>query len=249
MTGSSALGNGNDGIQLQSSSNDTVGGTTAGARNVISGSGQFNVYLLGASDETIQGNYIGTDATGTFALDTSTFTGIEILSSSDNLIGGTAPGAGNVISGNAYQRHHCQRLLRGQNPTTTDGNTIQGNLIGLNASGTAAIPNGGDGIDVGTSEDTQIGGPAPGAGNVIAGTQAISVPPGYDYPAGSNGAGIFVQGPAPGIAIEDNRIGTNASGTAAVPNQGSGVYVAEQHGHDQRQPDRRQRLRWHYRPG
>ena len=123
VTGSVALGNLGDGVELQGSNNDTVGGTTAAARNVISASGQFNLYILGTSDETVQGNYIGTDATGGFALDTSTFTGMEILSSSDNLIGGIAPGAGNVISGNAFagivvsdyygdgenpQRHRCQ---------------------------------------------------------------------------------------------------------------------------------------------
>ena len=61
---------------------------------------------------------------------------------------------------------------------TTVGNTIQGNLIGLNASGTAAIPNGGEGIYVGTVRDTQIGGTAPGAGNVIAGTPGGQRPPG-----------------------------------------------------------------------
>ncbi len=227
VTGSNALGNGNDDVQIRSSSNDTIGGITAGARNVISASGGFNLYILNNGAETIEGNYIGTDATGTFALDTDTLTGIEVLSSSDNLIGGTAPGAGNVISGNAYAGIVVGDYFGGgQNPQVTDGNTIQGNLVGLNASGTAAIPNGSEGIYVGTSLDTQIGGLAPGAGNVIAGSQAISVPPGVDYPAGSNGDGILVQGPAPGIAIEDNRIGTDLSGTNALPNQGSGVYVA-----------------------
>ncbi len=227
VTGSVALGNLGDGVELQGSNNDTVGGTTAAARNVISASGQFNLYIVYSADETVQGNYIGTDATGTFALDTDTFTGIEVLSSSDNLIGGTAPGAGNVISGTAYGGIIVSDYYGGgQNPQVTDGNTIQGNLIGLNASGTAALPNGSDGIFVGNSLDTQIGGLAPGAGNVIAGSQAVSVGPGYDYPAGSNGDGILVQGSAPGIAIEDNRIGTDLTGTDALPNQGSGVYVA-----------------------
>ena len=63
-----------------------------------------------------------------------------------------------------------------QTPQVTDGNTIQGNLIGLNASGTAAIPNGSEGIYVGTSEDTQIGGLAPGAGNVDRRHPGDSVP-------------------------------------------------------------------------
>ena len=61
ITGTLAVGNANDGVELQSSSGDTVGGTSSATRNVISGNGQFNVYLLGASDETVQGNYIGID--------------------------------------------------------------------------------------------------------------------------------------------------------------------------------------------
>ena len=225
VTGSVALSNLNYGVQLQASNNDTVGGTTAAARNVISASGQSNLSLFGTTDEIVQGNYIGTDATGAFALDTSTFWGVIVENSSDNLIGGIAPGAGNVVSGNAFAGISLGGYFVAQNPQDTDANTIQGNLVGLNASGTAAIPNGGYGIDVGSSEDTQVGGTAPGAGNVIAGTQTTSFSPGYDAPAGSNGAGIYVEGPAPGIAIQDNRIGTNESGTAAVPDQGSGVYL------------------------
>ncbi len=221
-TGSISLGNDYNGIELDSSSNDTVGGTTAAARNVISASGEFNVYLLGSSDETVQGNDIGTDATGAFALDTSTYAGMEILSSSDNLIGGTAAGAGNVVSGNGLGILVAD--YDDVNADTTVGNTIQGNLIGLNAGGTAAIPNGNVGIVIEFAEDTEVGGTAAGAGNVIAGTTAISAP-GSDYPAGSNGAGIFLEGPTPGTIIQDNRIGTNESGTAAVPNQGSGVFL------------------------
>jgi len=223
FSGSAPLGNAYDGIRLESSSNDTVGGTTAATRNVISASGQFNLYLVGASDETVQGNYIGTDATGAFALDTSTYIDVSISSSSDNLIGGTAPGAGNVISG-AYIGVNVSDYSF-NNPETTVGNTIQGNLVGLNASGTAAVPNGDGGIDVGVSKDTEIGGTAAGAGNVVSGTLTASSVPGFDDPVGSDGAGIYVEGPAPGTAILDNRIGTNESGTDAVPNQGSGVFV------------------------
>ena len=161
VTGTLAVGNGTNGVELQGSSNDTVGGTSTAARNVISGNGQFNVYLIGASDETIQGNYVGTDLTGSFAVNTNTFSGIDILSSSGNLIGGTAPGAGNVISGNAFSG-----VTVGDvdfvNPATTIGNILEGNLIGLNAAGTAAVPNDGTGIDIGPSEDTQFGGTAHG---------------------------------------------------------------------------------------
>ncbi len=223
LAGTTALSNMYDGIRLQSSSGDTIGGAAAGAGNIISGSGQFNLWLYGASDETIQGNYIGTDITGSFAVDTSTYAGIEILSSSGNLIGGTAPGAGNVVSGNSTGIAIDDYWST--NPDTTDGNIVEGNLVGLTAAGTAAVPNAGVGIDVGPSEDTQIGGTAAGAGNVVSGTQETSVPAGFDYPPGSNGVGILVAGPAPGVSIQDNLVGTNESGTAAIPNQGSGIFI------------------------
>ncbi len=223
LAGSTALGNTYDGIRLQNSSHDTIGGTAAGAGNVISGNGQFNVWLNSASDETVQGNDVGTDVTGSFALSSSTFTGVEILDSSDNLIGGTAPGAGNVISGNGDYG-----VLIGDydlvNPATTVDNIVEGNLIGLNAGGTAAVPNGDGGVFVGPSLGTQIGGTASGAGNVISGNQAQSSYPGFNDPAGIDGAGIEVEN-TPGVAITDNRIGTTKSGTQAVPNQGSGIYL------------------------
>ena len=91
--GSAAIGNGRSGVYIGSgATGNTVGGTTATARNVISGGGIFNVYLIDTNDETFQGNYIGTDATGSFALDHSTHIGVGIISSSDNLIGGTSSG-------------------------------------------------------------------------------------------------------------------------------------------------------------
>ena len=121
---------------------------------------QYNVYLYLASDETVQGNYVGTDVTGSFALSTITQIGIEVVGSSDNLIGGTIAGAGNVISGNA-----SDGVELGSSGTT--GNLVAGNLIGTNAAGTAAIPNGDGGveIDTGASGNT-IGGltATPGTG-------------------------------------------------------------------------------------
>ena len=221
VTGSLALGNGADGIRLKGGTGDTVGGTTPAARNIISGNEQFNVYLVGSAGETVEGNYIGTDETGSFALSSTLTVGVQVLSSSDNTIGGTAAGAGNVISGNGNSGVSVgdYNFL---DPTTTAGNVIQGNLIGLNADGTAAVPNGFEGVTVQVAEDTEIGGTAPGAGNDIAGT-ANDVSPGLDEPPGADGVGILVVDNTPGTVIEDNFIGTDKAGTAAVPNQGSGI--------------------------
>ena len=82
-----------------------------GARNIISSNGQSDDDLIplqdinglmidGGEGNVVQGNYIGTDVTGTAIL-SNVNVGIYIQSSSYNLIGGAVPGAGNLISGNA----------------------------------------------------------------------------------------------------------------------------------------------------
>ena len=95
-TGTFSIGNGNgqSGVEIDGTSN-TVGGTTPGARNLISGNGT-GVTIKGAGN-LVEGNYIGTDVTGTKALGNTYGVGISAPS---NILGGTAPGAGNVISGN-----------------------------------------------------------------------------------------------------------------------------------------------------
>src|SRR5262249_31164882 len=110
-------------------------------------------------------------------------------------------------------------------PSATANDTIQGNLVGLNAAGTAAVPNGQYGIYVSYAQNVLIGGTATGAGNVVAGTQALPLVTPVGYPTGSNGAGIAVPGPAPGLLVVGNRIGTDKTGNTAVPNAGSGVFV------------------------
>ncbi|MCA9203155.1 MAG: hypothetical protein KDA59_08920, partial [Planctomycetales bacterium] len=85
------------------SANNTIGGTTSTERNIISGNTNDGVYITGASatGNVIQGNYIGTDVTGTVALGNGRY-GIQVSGGADgNTIGGSASGAGNLISGNA----------------------------------------------------------------------------------------------------------------------------------------------------
>ena len=90
-------GNATYGIGITSGGANTVGGTAAGERNVISGNDQYGVGILGGGGSTVIGNYIGTDATG------NTQSGFLIQNSADGTIGGTASGAGNVISSNATE--------------------------------------------------------------------------------------------------------------------------------------------------
>jgi CSLREA domain-containing protein len=85
--------------------------------------------------------------------------GSGILISGDfNLIGGSGPGEGNQIA--ASGEH-------GINVYNSEGNRIQGNIIGGDASGEVAIPNSRSGIF--TQGVTEIGGLNPGEGNIIIG--------------------------------------------------------------------------------
>ena len=79
-------------------SQNTIGGTAVGARNVISGNGSGNLFIngTGATGNIVQGNFIGPDVTGTIALGVR-FEGVGISLAPGNLIGGTADGAGNLI--------------------------------------------------------------------------------------------------------------------------------------------------------
>ena len=134
--GTAAVGNSPGGIKLNGASGCTIGGTTAAARNVISGnSGDGILITNSATNNVVQGNYIGVDVSGTSAVSNTgdSLGGVNIASSNNNTIGGSAAGAGNVLSGgdgsNAY----------GIQINFSSGVIVQGNIIGLNAAGTAAI--------------------------------------------------------------------------------------------------------------
>ena len=194
-------------IFVEASANNTIGGTIAAARNVISGAANGGIILDGntenGSNNVVQGNYIGTDITGTVGLGNGF--GIDVASP-DATIGGAAAGAGNVISGSTS----LAGIFIASNGGSAAGTVIEGNFIGTNAAGTAALPNAREGINDQTG-DTTIGGTAAGAGNVI---------------SGNNGPGIATSGgnSAPDL-IQGNFIGTNVTGSAAIANQGDGILL------------------------
>ena len=123
-TGANLIPNVNFGIFVYNyASSNVIGGTTAGARNVISGTTGFGygIAVAEANSNVVQGNYIGTDITGTNALPNG-FAGVAVESGSvGNLVGGAAAGAGNIIAFNAYGVALYQ--------SNTTNNAIRGNSI------------------------------------------------------------------------------------------------------------------------
>jgi titin len=157
-SGSFALPNGLGGLRLLGSSH-VVGGATAGRRNVISGNSGPGVELFNSSGVVIQGNFIGTDVSGTAALPNAQ-AGVNFENAPDNLIGGTTPAERNVISGNPIG-------VRLGSLGDSTGNVLSGNFIGADVTGANAVPNL-VGVLVRNSGNT-IGGTVPGAGNLIMG--------------------------------------------------------------------------------
>jgi CSLREA domain-containing protein len=169
-TGTIDLGITTNGVFVNGA-NNTIGGTTANARNVISGN-TVGVLIQGggATSNLVQGNLIGTDANGTGDLGNSE--GIVILSA-NNTIGGSSPGARNIISGNGPSPGAGRGVVIAGNAT---GNLVQGNFIGTDVNGTANLGNTRDGINItAPSNNTTIGGTANGAGNTIAFNGGLAV--------------------------------------------------------------------------
>lgn len=204
-TGTIALPNDGAGVWLSAvGTGNMVGGTVPADRNIISGNDD-GVYLSGAtSGSTISGNYIGTTADGLSALGNSG-SGVNIRGDANlNTIGGSASGAGNLISGNAGDGITI-------NGGTTDphDNTIEDNWIGVNVTGTAALANAGNGIQLLNGTYSNIIGPD----NIISGNTQSGI---LIWTVGTNGNGI-----------KGNFIGTDLTGTAAIPNAAfnGGIFV------------------------
>jgi trimeric autotransporter adhesin len=212
-TGSSEIGNALDGVFVSGASQVEVGGTTgtnpsgpcAGPCNVISDNGQHGVEISNFSStfNKVQGNRIGTNINGSSAFGNA-MNGVRIVSATDTTIGGTAEEARNVISGNTSSSVF---ISAGVTPSNT---RVEGNYIGISASGVSDLGNGGSGVRV-EAPGTFIGGTASGARNVI---------------SGNVGAGILFNGSNTiNNLVEGNFIGTNATGTGNLANE-HGVRIA-----------------------
>ncbi|MDW8241221.1 MAG: right-handed parallel beta-helix repeat-containing protein, partial [Acidobacteriota bacterium] len=162
VTGTARLDNAGHGVRIFGATNNTIGGTTAGARNVISGNNEDGVHIFGlsATSNRVQGNFIGTDSSGTARLDNFR-DGVFILEARNNTIGGTTTSARNVISGN---NDNGVRIFT----NSASGNLVQGNFIGTDAGGTTDVGNSFRGVIIFHAPNNTIGGIAVDAGNTIA---------------------------------------------------------------------------------
>jgi len=202
VTGALDLGHQEEGVEILSSPNNTIGGTTTAARNVISGNNDNGIEInIDSTGNLVQGNYIGTNAAGTSAVPNGR--GVRIVGAPNNTIGGTAPGARNIISGNSGSGISFTN--------TATGNLVQGNYIGTDVNGTANLGNSASGVTILSSPNNIIGGTTGGARNVI---------------SGNNESGVLISSnDATGNQIQGNYIGTNAVGSSAVPNTHNGVMI------------------------
>ncbi|HEV2945758.1 MAG TPA: hypothetical protein VGX70_00185, partial [Gemmataceae bacterium] len=229
------------GVWIWGAPGNTIGGTVAAARNIISANSNngVEIYLSGATNNVVEGNYIGTDVTGTVKLPNAK-SGVLIYSgASGNTIGGSSAvdpstgrlsGAGNLLSGN---------LNSGVQIAQATGNVVQGNFIGTDATGEIALGNDPtgvlDGIDILDGSNNTIGGVSlvdthgnlSGLGNLISGNMGTS--PGF----GSDGVYITDQtpsgvtgSPSTNNVVQGNFIGTDLGGTVRLGNAGAGVYVS-----------------------
>ena len=203
VSGVTDWGNSDKGIVVQTA-NNTIGGTTAADRNVISGNGTVGVqlYTATAANNKVLGNYIGTNYTGEKAIANGT-SGVAVVGAPNAVIGGVTVGARNVISGNAEDGI----VVNTSGATNTQ---VMGNIIGLDAAGTTRLGNGHYGVET-SQGGTIVGGTASGSGNVISGN-------GY--------SGVVLWLSSGGNAkVLNNYIGTDDSGTKDVGNLQDGVCI------------------------
>ena len=204
FSGTAAIGNGSSGVLIHNGAqNNKIGDGVAGSGNIISGNvNGIYIYGVNSTGNSILGNNIGTSSTGAQAIG-NTSNGIYVYDSGSNIIGGSLANERNVISGNAGSGIQ----IRG---SVSTNNVIQGNYIGINSAGVAALGNiNGILLNLGAN-NTQIGGKNPGEGNLISGNLI--------------GIGLTDSGTNYN-SIYGNYIGTDINGTTAVANSNEGIRI------------------------
>ena len=199
-TGTAAIPN-YDGMSMEGAvTNCTIGGTTEGERNLISGNTDYGLPLfgVGATNNVIIGNYIGTDVTGTVAIG-NTYGVLFDDGSFGNRVGGDTEAERNVISGNVGYGVFFYN-------NGTNSNILKNNYIGTDHTGMTAVPNTAGIIIDGISYQNTMD------GNLISGNLQV-------------GIGINITG-SDGNVVVRNRIGVNAVG-APLPNGMDGIRISQ----------------------
>ena len=178
----------------------------AGERNVIAGSGKDGIDIIGAGTDgnIVAGNFIGTDPTGTIPLGI-TGDGVLIASGASGNWVGVDPYGGaevgdesNVISGTGDD---------GVQIDGADDNTVAGNEIGTDLTGTIAVGNAMNGVEIDSSSGNTIGGPEPSGGDLI---------------ADNGGAGVVV-----GSTVTDLSVGNRITGNRIFGNTGQAIDLGD----------------------
>lgn len=185
------------GVEILGGAHHNIIGSAAPAdRNIISGNSHIGLRLLQSSYNIVKNNYVGTDRTGTFAL--HNYDGISLEGYTQyNILGGLTAAERNLVSGNVAYGIPLIGL-------DTRYNEIKGNYIGTNADGSAAIPNTYGILFDDGSRFNKVGGYEQGAANLI---------------SGNSGYGVFIYNLGTMYnEVIGNLIGTDKTGTAAVPN-------------------------------
>jgi hypothetical protein len=221
-----AWGSGSN-VRLENgASENLIGGTVPEARNVMGGMSRGIHYAVSfsvvggepATHNLVKGNYMGLDVTGTKPTDSGPSQGGGIvLKGHFNVIGGTEPGARNIISGGyagGIIIDYNSTFPDPSKPPYTTNNRIQGNFIGTDASGLRAVPNGRFGIEIkGDCSNNLIGGVEPGAGNVIAYHPLHGIELHQGFPVSGTGNAIL------GNSIyANNQLGIDLNGDGLSPN-------------------------------
>ena len=201
----------------------------AAEQNLLSGNLFAGVWITGqgTSNNAVAGNFLGTDITGSVALNNGTQ---PITDSLGNVFGGgvviAAGASGNLIGtdGKSVDDVGKRNVIAGSNKdgidiygSGTDGNIVAGNFIGTDATGTRSLGIAGDGVLLAEEASfnwigvNPVGGMALGdEGNVISGN-------GYD--------GVQIVAGSNGNIVAGNKIGTDVTGTVALGNASSGIEV------------------------
>jgi len=196
--GNAAITN-NDGVLVVNGADqNTIGGTNAGARNIISGNTSSGITLNGVNGSTIAGNFIGTNAAGTAAVGNSV--GVFLVNANSITVGGSSGLSKNVISGNSAD---------GIEISGGSFNSVLNNFIGVDITGNAAVPNGVGVFIAGGSHNNSIGNSNSRPSNVISGNTSYGVL--------LSGAGTNVN------FVQGNFIGVSGLGHEPLANGGAGI--------------------------